>query len=518
MFNEEKNSTIIFSAQNLDFIKFFYNLLTFLCFFIQLILGSSLEDYYCIMLLLILNIIVSQYCFNEKILFSYPISTFVIFCTNIQMGGSSLYFKSLYLESVTLKLRVPFETFFFSLLCIVYLIICHCTYRNVNLFILTKNYLSNFLSKLKITNNTKFNNFIGCCCLALTFMITFFIIEEEQKTLIENINDGLKLFIIMPIINFFLLSINIYNTEEEKINFKYFIFIIFYTVSILFYSIIINSRGTLLHSVYVIIMLLIFFLLLGVVKITYKFFYKSLFAFILVLFISPIVNNYSQTLLDTRGLRGENINNPIKNFDNFLESFSVKKKMQFVEQETNLFREDYIPSTILGRVNTIFTIDNVFFVSKYLSLSSIEKIKDYENNQIISIIPEFIIRFFDKDFNKKFYIENTITAMIYKTIDNTYSGPKPVGSMFAILQIFYGYYFFIYFYLMVIICFIVMDSFCLKNQKFSYILFPLFYFITSIFVTSSMSSLIEILLRTIPQTIILYLLLYYIYSLFLKKN
>jgi len=518
MLSEEKNLSINFSNQNLNFIKFIYSLLTFLCFFIQLILGSTSEDYYCAILLLTLNIIVAQYCFDEKILLAYPISTFVIFCTNIQIGGSALYFKSLYLESVTLKLRAPLETFSFMFLCIIYLIICHYTYRKINLFIFTKNYLSNTFSKLKITYNSKFNNFIGYFCLVLTFIVTFFIIDEGQKSLIENINDGLKLFIIMPLINFFLLYINFYDRAESKINYKYFIFIIFYIMLIIFYSILVNSRGVLLHNMYVIIMLLIFFLMLGIIRITYNFFFKAVLALILLLSIVPILNNYSQTILDTRDLRYENINNPIKNFDIFLESFSNKNKIQFDDVQSKLFREDYIPSTILGRVNTIFTIDNLFFASKYLSLSSIEKIKDYEKKQIISIFPEFIIKIFDNNFNKKFYNENTISAMIYKATDNTYGGTKPVGSMYAILQIYYGYYFFIYFYLITIICFIVIDAFCLKNLNFTYMLFPLFLLITSIFTAGSVSSLFEILLRLIPQSVILYLFLYSIYSFFLKKN
>jgi len=111
MINSENNLTITFSNQNLGIIKFFFNLLTLLCFFIQIFLGKTLEDYYCIIILVALNLIVSQYCFNEKILFSYPISTYIIFSTNIFIGGSSLIFKTFFLEPVTLRLYLPLETF-----------------------------------------------------------------------------------------------------------------------------------------------------------------------------------------------------------------------------------------------------------------------------------------------------------------------------------------------------------------------------------------------------------------------
>jgi len=520
MINSENNLTITFSNQNLGIIKFFFNLLTLLCFFIQIFLGETLEDYYCIIILVALNLIVSQYCFNEKILFLYPISTFIIFCTNFFIGGSALIFKTFFLEPVTLRLHLPLETFFFLFICIVYLIICHYSYRKINLFSLIKNYFSNILIKLETKNNFKFNNFIGNFCFLLLILTLFFLLGAEEKGFLENIMDGLNVFIVMPLI--FLLFISIYNEAKQK-HYKYYIYITIYMISAFLYSLAVNSRSLFLDKIYLLLLLLLLFLVLGIIKITYNFFFKTLIFFIVAILISPILNNYSKGILSLRSLGSVNINNPIQNIYDFFENTLDKRQIKFIDSNSStLFKEDYIPSPIMGRINTIYNTDNLFFASKYLTSSSVQKIQDYEKNQIISLFPEFFIKIFDKDFNKKLYGENSTASLFYKAVESDYGGPKSTGSMFATLQIYYSYYFFIYFYPITIFCFIAADSFWLKTQRFSNLLFPIFYStsgaLTGVFAVSSISVLMGLVFRGIPQTIILYALLLWLYNSFLKKN
>ena len=228
-------------------------------------------------------------------------------------------------------------------------------------------------------------------------------------------------------------------------------------------------------------------------------------------------------MLSVRDLRFENINNPTQNIYNFFENTLGKSQIKFIDSNSStLFKEDYISSSIIGRINTTYTTDNLFFASKYLTSSSVQKIQDYEKNQIISLFPEFFIKIFDKDFNKKFYGENTTASLFYKAVESDYGGPKSVGSMFATLHIYYNNYFFIYFYPITIVCFIVGDSFWLKTQRFSNLLFSIFYAsagsLTGVFAVTSISVLMNIVFRGIPQTIILYALLLWLYNLFLKKN
>jgi hypothetical protein len=350
--------------------------------------------------------------------------------------------------------------------------------------------------------------------------MSFFLVRTQQKGFLENITDGLNVFTVMPLI--FLLFISIYNEAKQK-HYKYYIYITIYMILVFLYSLTVNSRAFFLDKIYLILILLLFFLILGIIKITYRFFFKTLIFFIVALLIAPILNNYSESVLSVRNLRSENINNPTQNIYNFFENTLDKSQIKFIDSNSStLFREDYIPSSIISRINTIYTTDNLFFASKYLTSSSVQKIQDYEKKQIISLFPEFFIEIFDKDFNKKFYGENTPASLFYKAVESDYGGPKSVGSMFATLQIYYDYYFFIYFYPITIVCFIAADSFWLKTQRFSNLLFPIFYStagaLTGIFAVSSISVLMNLLIRGIPQTIILYALLLWLYNSFLKKN
>jgi hypothetical protein len=324
----------------------------------------------------------------------------------------------------------------------------------------------------------------------------------------------------MPLI--FLFFIPIYNEAKQK-HYKYYIYITIYMILLFFCSLAGNSRSFLLDKIYLILLLLLFFLILGIIKITYRFFFKALIIFIVAILIAPIFNNYSEGVLSVRNLRSENINNPTQNIYNFFENALDKSQIKFIDSNSStLFKENYISSSIIGRINTIYTADNLFFASKYLTSSSVQKIQDYEKNQIISLFPEFFIKIFDEGFNKKFYGENTTTSLFYKAVENDYGGPKSIGSMFATLQIYYNYYFFIYFYPITIVCFIAVDSFWLKTQRFSNLLFPMFYgtsgALTGVFAVSSFSVLMNLMFRGIPQTIILYALLLWLYNSFLKKN
>jgi hypothetical protein len=419
-----------------------------------------------------------------------------------------------------MRLYLPLETFFFLFICIVYLIICHYSYRKINLFSLIKKYFSNILIKLETKNNFKFNNFIGNFCFLLLILILFFKVPTGQKSLLDNIMDGLQLFIVMPLI--FLLFVLIYDEAKQK-HYKYYIYITIYMTLAFLYSIAVNSRSFFLDKIYLILTLLLFFLMLGIIKITYRFFFKTLIFFTVAILIGPILNNYSESMLSVRDLRSENINSPIRNIYKLFENTLDKSQIKFIDSNSkSLFREDYIPSTIISRINTTNYTDNLFFASKYLTSSAVQKIKDYEKNQIISIFPEFFIKIFDINFNKKFYGENTTTSLFYKAVESDYGGPKSTGSMFATLKIYYDYYFFIYFYLITIVCFIAADSFWLKTQRFSNILFAIFYgtagSVTGFFAVTSPSVLFGIILRNIPQTIILYALLLWLYNLFLRKN
>jgi hypothetical protein len=350
--------------------------------------------------------------------------------------------------------------------------------------------------------------------------MSFFLVRTEQKSFLENIMDGLHAFTVMPLI--FLLFVSIYNEAKQK-HYKYYIYITIYMIFSFFLSLAVNSRSFFLDKIYLILLLLLFFLILGIIKITYRFFFKTLIFFIVALLIAPILNNYSEGILSVRNLRSENINNPTQNIYNFFENTLDKSQIKFIDSNSStLFKEDYIPSYIIGRINTIYTTDNLFFASKYLTSSSVQKIQDYEKNQIISLVPEFFIKIFDKDFNKKFYNESTTTSLFYKAVESDYGGSKSTGSMFATLQIYYNYYFFIYFYPITIVCFIAVDSFWLKTQRFSNILFAIFYAtagsITGVFASTSLPVLFGVIFRGIPQTIILYALLLWLYNSFLKKN
>jgi len=186
----------------------------------------------------------------------------------------------------------------------------------------------------------------------------------------------------------------------------------------------------------------------------------------------------------------------------------------------DLFPENYYKISIMNRINVINYVDNIIYSEKYLIESQISSLKDFEINKIISIFPEpFLAPFVDK-FSKEDYT-TSIASKVYLLLDPDYGGNLSLGSMFAILKMYYGYYFFLLFLPFLLLQFSVVDSFFIKNQFSPILLFSLWStstgFLNSL-LFSSFSTWVLFFFRTVPQSIILYILLFYLYKIFFIKK
>jgi hypothetical protein len=174
----------------------------------------------------------------------------------------------------------------------------------------------------------------------------------------------------------------------------------------------------------------------------------------------------------------------------------------------------------MNRINVINYVDNIVYSEKYLNKPQINSLKDFEINKIISIFPDpFLVPFVDK-FSKEDYT-STIASKVYLLLDPDYGGNLSFGSMFAILKMYYGYYFFLLFLPFLLLQFSVVDSFFIKNQ-FSPILFFSLWSTSTGFLNSllfsSFSAWALFFFRTVPQSIILYIVLFYLYKIFFIKK
>jgi hypothetical protein len=517
------NSELNFDDKNLNIIKSTFYILIFICVIIQILINNN-KEYYFIFLQLISNLIVINYCLNKKVLFNYPISTFVIFLTNIFLNGGALFFKTLFLESVSKKLKLPNETLELLLLCNIYLIITHVIYRRSKFL----NDIKNFFSKMLIRFNVdivklNFSKNFGYICIILVFIANIIIPTQRSEeflkgnlTLYQDIINGVNIFSFG--IFLIIACSKIYKLEKIRINY---LGIIFFSSVIIITAVLLTGRSLIFDNLFSIFLIFIFSLLLGYIKINNKFLIKFVLFSTLIFVSLGYLEIFSQNLIKTRE-NTEKLEWKYK-LNYFVKNYTADNSKFFIDYYNHdLFPDNYYSNTFLNRINLIYVSDSILFASQYLSRQKIEDLKNYEISQIISVIPKPLIGLVDKNFDKKFYTTKTITSALFMSVDSTFTGPKNVGSMFALMKIYYGYLFFLYFLPFVFLGYILLDFFLINNKSFSPILFLIFYHtgggLTTLFTVSSFSVYILILIRLIPQTIILYIISYKIYSVFVKTK
>jgi hypothetical protein len=404
------------------------------------------------------------------------------------------------------------------------LIITHAIYRRSKFL----NDIKNFFSKILIRFNVdivrlNFSKNFGYICIIFIFIANIIIpIQKSEEflkgnlSLFQNIINGINIFSFG--IFLIIACSKIYKLEKIKINY---LVISFFSSAMIITTILTTNRSLIFENLFSIFLIFIFSLLLGYVKINNKFLIKFALFSTLIFVLLGHLEIFSQNLIRVRENTG-NLGWKYK-LNYLIKNYTTDDSKFFVDYfNHDLFPDNYYSNTFLNRINLIYLTDSILFASQYLSRQKIEDLKNYEINQIISVIPKPLIELVDKNFDKEFYTTKTIASRLFMSVDSTFAGPKYAGNMFALMKIYYGYLFFLYFLPFVFLGYILLDFFLINNKSFSPILFFLFYHtggaLTNLFTTSSFSSYILILIRLIPQTIILYIISYKIYGVFVKNK
>ena len=518
IFNKKKNHStgLNFSDSNLSFIRLIIFITIFLSFLIQIFLIKKNDEMYVVFFQFFSNSLVFWYCLNKKNLFEYPVSISVIFFFNIFCSGGAFFFKTFFLESLSKNLSLPFDTFLFLFLCNIYLIVSHIIYKNISFFHKFRSFLSDILVKLKVnqfnTKEPKFLFFLGYFSILLPFVLTFFFNDASNNILV--LTRALVVFSNVPILILFL-----YKDYYLKNTFFY-INIIILIGLFMFTSLSVNSRSGVFDFFSLIIIITILRILFGYIKLNTYTLFKYILSIPFLILLIFIFENISNVMLQSRAYRAYfTTTETLKYFSDNFTVFEMNRKSPdlFVH---DLFPENYYKISIMNRINIINYVDNIIYSEKYLIEAQISSLKDFEINKIISIAPNpFLAPFVDK-FSKEDYT-TSIASKVYLLLDPDYAGNLSFGSMFAILKMYYGYYFFLFFLPFLILQFSVVDSFFIKNQFSPILLFSLWStsagFLNSL-LFSSFSTWALFFFRTVPQSIILYIVLFYLYKIFFIKK
>ena len=181
-------------------------------------------------------------------------------------------------------------------------------------------------------------------------------------------------------------------------------------------------------------------------------------------------------------------------------------------------KDDYFENQIFTRFNIVQRHDFFYFISEQLTKDQIKEIKEDFAPRIISLIPQPILSLFS-DFNKMDHITFSVGSIISELFDYRYGLSMDTSSMLVDIKMYFGFFWPLAFIILSIISFTLFDSFYKYEKKIitiSPILIILFYLngggIINFFSVQSFATTITFLLRTLPQTIILYIILRFFYQ------
>jgi hypothetical protein len=518
--------------QNINIIKNIIFIFSFICLVFQFTISNEFNDYICVFLIYISNIFVTIYCFNNKNISDYPISSNIIFVSYIINIGGVLYFKTITTSLITDKLNLPLNTILYLIIFNFVIIISHYFYTKSGILNIITNNISNFFlrNKLMTINDNNFLIFLGSVTIILKIFYYDLNATIGSQTIetgqfpgyVKDIIVGMHYFIFAPFLIIF--SNKLYNINDSK---KYTNFFVIYIFAIIFISMSINNRSLLLDIVLFILFVSFIFFQQEHTK-----FNKSLLLklVIILIFFFPLTNFLdvvSKSYLLERSFYNQQ--SPIVNFKKTLSRIynynDTKIEINNLFKEIEYFQsEEYYDNSILNRFNILLVNDNINYVFQNISSRKINEIKQLEINKIISILPQPVINLFDKNFNKRDYLRVSMGSYIYKSYDPGAIGILSIGSLPFSMIHYFKLLWPIYLFFLSILIFVFFDSFYYKKNKFlSPIIIFLFYTtagsILNIFTSTDISKLISNVVRLTPQTVILYFILYKCYHfLFNKKN
>jgi len=515
--------------QNLEILKKTIYIFSFGCLITQLILSKNSLDYTSVFLIFLSNIFVTIYCFNNKNISDYPISSNIIFVSYFINIGGVLYFKTITTTLITDKLNLPLNTIVYLIIFHFVIIISHYFYKKLNVINEIRNNLSNFFLKknLMTISNNNFLIFIGS--IAIILKLSYYDLNtaigeqtlNQYPSLFRDIIFGFMPFAYAPFLILF--SKKLYNLDDKK-NYN-FIYVIFF-ITILFLSMSTGSRSLLFDLGLFIFFVFLIYVQKEYIKINKSFLFKMVIILLVSLPIMTVLDTISKAYLLDRSKN--TLQSPIKNFTTTINRImnyeQTKSDVKEIYELSDFFQsEEYYDNSIFNRFNILLVNDNFNYVLGYISLSKMNEIKKHEFNKIISIIPQPIINIFNKDFVKTDYLSVSMGSFIYRAYDQYSVGSLNIGSFPFAMMYYYKILWPIYLFLLSIFVFFVFDSFFHQKKKIiSPIVFFLFYAtsggVLNIFTSSEISKLLALTIRNVPQTIILYFLLYKCYHYIFNKK
>lgn len=525
---------IVKKTNNLQQIKAIIGIVVFVSFFGQMMVDFSTINLLSNALCIIGTLTCTRYCFDEKAIFLYPLSTLMILGFGLYHFILPPIITLIEFKPVIYNLIVPILTFVHSFVFLCSLIVGHFIYRKSKLAKSFNNFFTKIYTKAKVFAPINYSmiflmGVIGI--LAKSYALLFNNYLQTSNDPLVKFMEGMSQFAFLPFLIFLPDLFPFYSSRVTKTQ-K--LFLIIYTIPIIFLGFATNSR-TFLFIGFAAVSITLFFLFVYSTFVVKLKPIHLIYTVLILIFVNNVISGIAFSLVGIRGTRESvsTVDLVYKTFDAILDP-NVAKSGKFILTEKLEWDEVYINNPIFLRLCNMKFVDNIINMSTKVNEDIVGKLSTIELDKTISILPQPIINLLGVSVNKKYITSGSMGDFMHHIVNkNEYAlqGFR-TGNLTGSMLILFGWYYPLVVIVIAFITFIVIDPFVKKNiiinndnRNISIVFSPIaflnffffcFYFTSAALGIESFSGLFSFLVRGWLQMTLIYFFLYYLTNMIVK--
>ena len=474
-------------------------------FIAQLLIDFSTVNIATSCIALLTALVISGYIKRTDAIQTDPLSTFAIFGFAITTQIGALLFQSLAWTSLSEGLRQPIETFATLFVYLIVALVAHSFLR-----MLTSNASEKPSLMPALLERTRLYEVPPSKTLWIMGWFGVLAIFFGRGDAVDNkVWDGFRFLIYTP----FLIPIymNLIGKTYANYLIEFFFLALWFSLLLLF-GMLLGTRGIIFAGIMIIALIYLLAGLRSNAFLQSKQIFKFSVLFVLILPLVGPASDLATAIQITRQSNDRSIENTIsvaqKPF--LLEKY---RAAEVASSEYGAYDEAYIRSPLFKRfVETKFH-DNALYFSSKLSDSSKDALAEKTTDFLFGILPQPVLDFFKIDVNK-----TTLRFSMGDYLANLSSGialgSYKTGSVFAQGQALMGSFFIITYFMICMALFYLMGLLCKKSNDVVTLSAPALLLIWSLFGTGisaeSLHQIISLITRNYMQSILIYLIIYWL--------
>ncbi len=493
------------------------------CLFIssimQVFIEPSLLNISSVFTVLIISLITINLVLRAHIIRVMPFPTLVLIGYNISYLSGALIVESFFLQPLIFNLLAPEITFTYAALFQISLLISFFVFKNLNLLTISRKINTLIIKPMGLMQQPTdlqiwLIGLVGLISLVWSTTHTSTDDAIQYGDVGNKFLEGLRYLTYTP---YFLEILNTFSSKQHQQSHlnrtTTRILLSIYTLVLLLLGTVLNARGLIIMGIANLGIAIMLIVLIGQLEVSKKILRRLAIISLLIFAISPILSDFSTTIVVVRSQRGK-----ISNMEMIEQTISVFQDKNALENHrltisaltnSGLYNEIYIPNPFLSRFIYTKFLDNTLSLKQNRSMRYALELWDVTLDKILALIPTPLIKTLNLNLDKN-NLAYSFGDILYYFENGAGLGGFKVGSIIAHGIGLMGYLFFIVVIPLYILLFIGLQSFTIIGHKINLSLLIIVQLMTvfSYGVADSLVNVIAAILRTVPQTAIIFALIY----------